>query len=164
MKITLRNWPMIWLQYFNFLPEISCVIFKWYLHVQLALTVKLENGVKGEVSTQSPQLIFWSWILAALNSPSSLFWFVKTWVEIKSLLITSNRLVFLNTELLHINLTWINESPSILLKISGAKIKGIFAIRTVLVSILEQYSFAASPNFLKIEEGVPMVRLWIKSF
>ena len=55
MKITLRSWPMIWLQYFNLLPAISCVIFKWYLHEQLALTVKLEDGVKGELSTQSPK-------------------------------------------------------------------------------------------------------------
>ena len=68
MKITLRSWPMIWLQYFNLLPAIFCVIFKWYLHEQLALTVKLENGVKGELSTQSPQLIFW-WFLNTFYIP-----------------------------------------------------------------------------------------------
>ena len=137
MKITLRSWPMIWLQYLCLLRAVSFVIFKWYLQEQLALTVKLQKTLKGELSTESAQFIFWSWILATLNSPSILFWLLKTCVDIKSLLTTSNRLLFLNTESLHINLTLINESPSTLLKISGDKHKGIFASRTVSVSIIE---------------------------
>ena len=41
--------------------------------------------------------------------------------------------------------------------------RGIFDILTVLSSIVEQYSLAALPSVLNMDDGLPVVRLKIKS-
>ena len=48
------------------------------------------------------------------------------------------------------------------MKISFDNRNGIFASRTVWVSVVEQYDLVASASFLKIDEGFHVVRLNIK--
>ena len=90
MKITLRSCPIIWVQYFRSWFVFSSTIFMWYLQEQVAFKVKLSKGTKGEFPAELPQVITWSWNVAALNSPSILFKESKTCVDISSLLTTSN--------------------------------------------------------------------------
>ena len=78
MKITLRSCPIIWVQYFRSWFVFSSTIFMWYLQEQVAFKVKLSKGTKGEFPAELPQVITWSWNVAALNSPSILFKESKT--------------------------------------------------------------------------------------
>ena len=118
MKITLRSCPIICVQYFRTWLVFSSTIFMWYLQEQLACKVKLSKGTKGEFAADSPQVITWSWNVAALNSPSILFKVSKTCVDISSLLTTSKRLLFLKTDAVHNILTFEEDKPTTLLKIS----------------------------------------------